>query len=140
MATTKSSFKVTSWEEDRSTTDIPRVRPASITYELPEIGGKISAQYLMTYVEGGNASFVFTETVSASNFFGKEGTFITQGKGTFDATTYAVEATFSIVPGAGTGNLAHVAGKGSLRTKPSNEYSFQVQCSHDEPKASSSAN
>lgn len=137
MATTKSTFKVTRWEEDRSSTETPRVRPASITYDLPDIGAKIAAEYLMAYVEGGNATFVFTETVSASNFFGKEGSFITQGKGTFDATTYAVDATFSIVAGTGTGDLANMAGKGSLRTKPSAEYSFEVWCNDGQKPPSS---
>lgn len=79
----------------------------------------------MTYLPGGNASFVFTETVSADSFAGKKGSFITQGQGTFDAKTYAVEATFNIVTGTGTGELTGIAGKGSMRTAPSSVYNFE---------------
>lgn len=51
----------------------------------------------MTYLPSNNASFVFTETIKAKDFLGKEGSFITQGKGTFDSSTYVVEGTFQIV-------------------------------------------
>ncbi|KAL3160749.1 hypothetical protein ABBQ32_010658 [Trebouxia sp. C0010 RCD-2024] len=138
MAVATSTFKVTGWDEDRSSTETPRVRPASITYDLPEMDGKITSSYLMTYMSNGNATFVFTETVLASNFFGKKGSFITQGQGTFDSKTYAVEASFSIVAGTGTGDLADMAGKGTMVTKPSNEYSFEVWCNSGEHKPCSS--
>ncbi len=45
---------------------------------------------------------------------GKEGSFITQGNGTFDSSTYVVEGTFQIVDGSGTGELREIGGKGSF--------------------------
>ena len=92
----------------------------------------------MTYVLGGNATFVFTETLTANNFFGKKGSFISQGQGTFDSKTRAVEASFSIVAGTGTGNFAELAGKGTMVTNPTNQYSFEVWCNSSEHKPSSS--
>ena len=123
--TCKSTFTVTDWQEDRSNQGTPRLTPASIKYALPEISGTIAAEYLMTYLPGGNATFVFTETVTASNFEGKQGSFITQGQGTFDSKTYSVQASFNIVAETGTRQLATIAGKGSMQTAPSSSYSFE---------------
>ena len=125
VGTCESTFKVKDWQEDRSSQTSPRITPASIKYDLPEMAGSIAAEYLMTYLPDGNASFVFTETLLAENFAGKKGSFITQGQGTFDAKTYAVQATFKIVTGTGTGELTGISGKGSIRTTPSSTYHFE---------------
>jgi hypothetical protein len=49
----------------------------------------------MTYLPGGGASFIFTDIIEASaptdrsrGFLGREGSFVTQGKGMFDAKSY----------------------------------------------------
>ena len=123
--TYKSTFKVTDWQEDRSSVATPRLTPASIKYDASDIKGTIAAEYLMTYLEGGDASFVFTETVTG-DFDGKKGSFITQGQGTFTAATHAVQANFKVVAGTGTGELKNTTGKGSMRTTPSSEYVFEL--------------
>jgi hypothetical protein len=84
------------------------VTPADIALALSsssKLDAAITFSYLMTYLPSNNASFVFTETIKAKDFLGKEGSFITQGKGTFDSSTYVVEGTFQIVEGSGTGAL-----------------------------------
>ncbi len=108
----------TSWNEDRTQSALPRVTPADIALALSSSSSKLDAaitsSYLMTYLPSNNASFVFTETIKAKDFLGKEGSFITQGNGTFDSSTYVVEGTFQIVDGSGTGELGEIGGKGSF--------------------------
>ena len=114
-----------SWNEDRTKTNVPRVTPAEVSLALsppPNASSKYestldattTSSYQMTYLPNGNASFVFTEIIIAKDFLGKEGSFITQGKGTFTAATFAVEGTFEIVKETGTGALKGVEGKGSF--------------------------
>jgi len=108
----------TSWNEDRTQIALPRVTPADIALALSSSSSKLDAaitsSYLMTYLPSNNASFVFTETIKAKDFLGKEGSFITQGNGTFNSRTYVVEGTFQIVDGSGTGELGEIVGKGSF--------------------------
>jgi len=70
----------------------------------------------MIYLPNGNAEFIFTDTVEAKDFQGHNGSFITQGKGTFDGKTFTVKATFDIVEGSGTGSLERITGKGKIDT------------------------
>ena len=115
----------TSWNEDRSQTTVPRVTTAEVILTLSpvpnapsgqasQIEASTSTSYQMAYLPGGNASFVFTETINAKSFLSKEGTFIVQGKGTFDAKSYVVRADFEVVKGTGTGGLQGMSGKGSF--------------------------
>ena len=110
----------TSWNEDRSQTTTPRVTMAEVVLALsPAPSGSpveatTSTAYQMAYLPGGNASFVFTETITAKKFLEKEGTFVVQGKGTFTAKTYIVKADFDIVQGTGTGGLEGIHGRGSF--------------------------
>ena len=113
----------TSWNEDRTHTTLPRVTPAQVTLALSpgpnmlsEHDSKFEAttttSYQMTYLPSADASFVFTEIINAKNFLGREGSFITQGKGTFTAATYVVKGTFEIVKETGTGALKGIEGQG----------------------------
>lgn len=104
------------WDEDRSITTTPRVTPAHVSFSAPDIDATIQTEYLMTYLPNGNAEFVFTDTVEAKNFHGHSGSFITQGKGSFDGQTFVVKATFDIVEGSGTGGLENIKGKGKIDT------------------------
>lgn len=111
----------TSWNEDRSQTTTPRVTPAEVVLTFSpdpksdsQVEGSTSTSYQMTYLPNGNACFVFTETVNAKGFLGKEGTFVTQGTGTFEAKTYVVKGEFKVVQGSGTGGLEGISGSGSF--------------------------
>jgi Protein of unknown function (DUF3224) len=116
------------WDEDRSLKDVPRVTPATVAFNLPEIEGKATTNYLFTYTPDGNASFVYTETITVENFHAdkKKGSFITQGKGVYDSTAHAATGTFEIVEGTGTGDLKGIKGKGTLVGTPTHGYHFEV--------------
>lgn len=102
------------WDEDRSVTTTPRVTPAHVEFSAPDIDATIQTEYLMTYLPDGNAEFVFVDTIKADNFQGRKGTFIAHGKGTFNGEAIAVNATFDIVAGSGTGDLEKIKGAGGL--------------------------
>jgi hypothetical protein len=102
------------WDEDRSITTTPRVTSAHVSFSAPDIDATIRTEYLMTYLPNGNAEFVFTDIVEAKNFLGHKGSFITQGKGTFDGHAFTVKATFDIVEGSGTGGLEQIKGRGKI--------------------------
>ena len=116
MSTITALVSHTKWDEDRSITTTPRVTPAHVTFSAPDIDATIQTEYLMTYLPNGNAEFIFTETVEAKNFKGHQGSFITQGKGTFDGKAFTVKAAFDIVEGSGTGGLERITGKGKIDT------------------------
>ena len=121
---------VTNWEEDRSLTNTPRITPAHVAFTAPDISATMVTEYLMTYLPDGNASFIFTERVEAKDFGGKEGSFITQGKGKFDASSYSVTGNFEVVKGTGTGGLEGIEGKGSFgpaEKKTELKYEFSVE-------------
>ena len=117
----------TSWNEDRSQTVTPRVTPAEVVLAFSPLANTSSGEekasqtdattatsYQMTYLPGGNASFIFTETITAKDFLGKQGSFITQGKGTFEAKTYVVKGEFTVVDDTGTAGLEGIKGSGSF--------------------------
>lgn len=104
------------WDEDRSITTTPRVTPAHVSFTSPDIEATIQTEFLMIYLPNGNAEFIFTDIIEAKNFNGLAGSFITQGKGTFDGASYTVRAAFDIVEGTGTGGLEGIRGKGSYES------------------------
>jgi hypothetical protein len=106
----------TKWDEDRSIDTTPRVTPAHVSFSAPDIDATIQTEYLMTYLPNGNAEFIFTDIIETKNFQGHQGSFITQGKGTFDGKAFTVKATFDIVGGSGTGALERITGKGKIDT------------------------
>ncbi|KDQ57268.1 hypothetical protein JAAARDRAFT_35898 [Jaapia argillacea MUCL 33604] len=113
------------WEEDRSATTTPRVTPAHVTFNLPDVSGTSTVDYQMTYLPDGNASFIYTETVVVANFDGKKGSFITQGKGTWNGKEHKAEGTFEIVEGSGTDELKGIKGTGVQESSPYG-YRFDV--------------
>ena len=126
MDTIKSSFKISGWDEDRTSQDTPRVTPAHVSFVLTELDGQVKAEYLMTYLPSGDATFIFTDAVSVLNLHGKKGSFITQGKGSFDSKSHSVQGSFEIVKGTGTGDLSQVQGTGSFGSSPKSEYTFSL--------------
>ena len=119
------------WDEDRSITTTPRVTPAHVSFSATDIDATIQTEYLMTYLPNGNAEFVFAEVVEAKNFQGHKGSFITQGRGTFDGQSFTVKATFDVVEGSGTGDLEKIKGKGKIDTVKEDphkvNYDFEVE-------------
>ncbi|KAL6241291.1 hypothetical protein RBB50_011764 [Rhinocladiella similis] len=122
--TFKSTASCISWDEDRSLTHVPRLTPATVKMRLPDFNATLTTYYSMVYlppqVEGekaGSAQFTFSDYLEAEDFGGLSGTLITQGRGTFDASSFRVQGRFEIVPSAGTGSLGElfkVGGSGSF--------------------------
>lgn len=143
---TKLSYiaSVSSWDEDRSNITTPRVVPANVSFQIkpdpdsqstsPDTtaAGNATTAYLMTYLPDGNASYIFTETVTLEDLGGKKGgSFITQGKGTFDFTAGVATGTFEVIAGTGTAGLQGITGTGSFGpAAPGShdvQYEYQVQ-------------
>ena len=108
------TFEITSWDE----------KP----YEQLEGGGKLSratvaqtyhgdlegdarTEYLMAYRADGTADFVGLQRL-AGRVGQRSGSLVLQLSGTFDGST--AQATWVVVPGAGTGELSGLRGKGGF--------------------------
>ena len=127
MSSVSGFLEIEKWDEDRTIQTTPRVTPAHIAYKIPDLKGSIKSEYIMTYIEGGNASFVFTDIVRADDFAGRKGSFVTQGKGTFDAKSFTVMGDFNIVEGTGTEAMEGAKGSGSFRSAPMKEQPGRVE-------------
>ncbi|KKK11859.1 hypothetical protein P175DRAFT_0525731 [Aspergillus ochraceoroseus IBT 24754] len=125
------SARVLSWDEDRSPatqSTFPRLTPATVKMSLDELNSRVTSSYQMLYLpagpdcaKDGSAVFVFTDLIESDGFEGKTGSFMTQGTGKFDATTYRVEGTFEIVPRSGKGDLGEMFKKGGNGSFQSDE-------------------
>ncbi|KAJ5369764.1 uncharacterized protein N7496_005856 [Penicillium cataractarum] len=124
-----SPAKVLSWDEDRSPntqSTLPRLTPATVKMNLSELNTEITSTYQMMYLpagggreKDGSAVFIFSDVLESQDFQGKAGSFMTQGKGTFDAMKFRVQGSFEIVPGSGKGELGEMfknGGSGSFES------------------------
>jgi hypothetical protein len=126
-----SQGKVLSWDEDRSPATqsiLPRMTPATVKMSLSEINTEITSTYQMMYLpaggdreKDGSAVFIFTDLVESQDFHGKAGSFMTQGKGTFDAVKFRVHGSFEVVPGSGKGKLGVMFANGGSGNFESDE-------------------
>ncbi|BEJ16924.1 hypothetical protein CspHIS471_0603250 [Cutaneotrichosporon sp. HIS471] len=119
MPSYKVSFTTDSWVEDKE--NLGDLTLAHVRTERTLSGGvegKALAMYIMTYYgppsddgksPGANASFD-GEMVIHGSINGKKGTFALRATGLY---TGAVETTWTVVEGSGTGELAGIKGKGS---------------------------
>ncbi|KAH8689308.1 hypothetical protein BGW36DRAFT_351548 [Talaromyces proteolyticus] len=127
------SARVLSWDEDRSPatqSTFPRLTPATVKMILDDLNSEVTSSYQMLYLpagpgcaKDGSAVFVFTDLIESEDFEGRKGSFMTQGTGKFDATTYRVEGRFEIVPRSGKGDLGEMfkeGGNGSFRSDEKN--------------------
>ncbi len=92
-----------------------------------EIEGEVTDRWLMTYAADGTARFVGLSLVTGS-VAGRTGTFVLQHIGRFDAG--GLHTDFTVVPGSGTGDLAGIAGTGTVTyTGPESgtQYTFDPQ-------------
>ena len=141
--TISSSAQLLLWDEDRSESTqstLPRLTPATVKMSLPDLKGTVTSSYQMVYLpaglgreKDGNAVFIFTDLVEAEDFAGKQGSFMTQGKGTFDAAKYEVSGHFEVVPGSGKGELGELfneGGSGKFGSDPKDparvQYEFTI--------------
>ena len=110
---TNCTFQITSWSENPSQEieGAAKLSIAKVTQSYTgAIEGTSSVDYLMSYTVDGTACFVGFERVSGA-VAGKTGTFVIQHSGSFSEGK--ARSTWSVVEGAGTGELANLRGKGS---------------------------
>jgi len=108
-----STFQIKSWDEKPAEEfgggiKLTRARVKQ-TYE-GDFKGDGTVEYLMTYGEGGAATFVGFERVEGS-VGGKSGSFIFQHGGIYENET--AKSSFTVVPGSGTEGLTGLRGKGN---------------------------
>ncbi|WP_409471276.1 DUF3224 domain-containing protein [Streptomyces sp. HC307] len=126
---TSGHFTFANWEERTLTPSevSPKLAHATVTNAF---SGGIEAtdttcEYTIVYVTEKTGTFTGME-VLAGRLDGREGTFVAEERGSFDADG-TVHCTFEIVPGSGTGELDGLRGTGSFTAKhgePSVPYTF----------------
>ncbi len=116
------TFEVKSWEEKpyNEMEGGPKLTRASVAKSFQgDIEGEGTLEYLMIYRDDGSASFVGLERVVGS--VGKRsGSFVLQHSGTFEGGT--AKATWSVVPGSGTGELRGLRGEGGFVSAHAQRY------------------
>lgn len=123
-STVAASFVIRSWREEafHEPADGPRLcrARAAKSYE----GGIIAdseVEYLMVYRGKESASFVGLERV-AGRIGERRGSFVLQHEGSFEQGV--ARATFSVVPGSATGELAGLRGTGGFASAHADSYPF----------------
>jgi hypothetical protein len=110
-------FKVASWDEKPCDEGWggTKVTRASVTQAVTGgIEGEAQVEYLMTYCNDGSATYLVTLRV-AGRLDGRSGGFVAEGRGGYSAGSATCD--FAVVPGAGSGELASLRGKGSFAAK-----------------------
>ncbi|MFG2141004.1 DUF3224 domain-containing protein [Streptomyces sp. NPDC048650] len=125
-------FTCASWEERTVSPSEagPKLTHASVANAFS--GGLEAAvttcEYTIVYVMEKSGTFTGMELLAGS-LDGREGTFVAEGRGTFDADG-TVRCTFDVVPGSGSGELAGLRGTGTFTAehgKPSVPYTFAYE-------------
>ena len=122
MTSATATFQVKSWEENpfNEMEGGPKLTRASITKSFSgDIEGEASLEYLMMYRADGTASFTGLERIVGS-VGGRAGSFVLEHRGTFAEGT--AKATWSVVPGSGTGELNGLRGEGGFEAAHAERY------------------
>ncbi len=103
----------TTWDgQPAAEAPAPKMTIATDRAELNgAIDGEVSERWLMSYAADGTARFVGLTHVTGT-VGGRSGSFVLQHAGRFDADGLSTE--FTVVPDSGTGELATLAGTGTV--------------------------
>ncbi len=119
-------FQMKSWDE-KPYDEIeggPKLTRATVAKSCSgDIEGDGTVEYLMIHREDGSASFVGLERVIGS-IGDRRGSFVLEHKGTFEGGT--AKATWSVVPGSGTGDLSGLRGEGGFASAHADEYAITL--------------
>ncbi len=110
-----SAFRIKKWEEVPylEGEDGRKLTRCSVEYLYEgDLSGESVLEYLMSYNPDGTGTFVGIERVEGS-LKGKQGSFVFQHVGTFDATS--VSGRLTIAPGSADGDLTGLSGNADLR-------------------------
>ncbi|MFE9559905.1 DUF3224 domain-containing protein [Streptomyces sp. NPDC006487] len=127
-ASTANRFTFKDWEEHPVGPEgvFPRLARATVTNAFTGVltAPATTCTYTVAYAGESTGTFTGMELVTGS-VDGREGVFVLEEHGTFDAT--GTHCRFTVVPGSGTGGLAGLAGSGSFAHRygdTSVEYAF----------------
>ena len=107
---TKVKFKIISWDEEPfdEPADGPKLTRAHVKKSFHgDLSGTGNLMYVMTYLDGGTATFSGFEKVVGS-LGGRTGSFVLRHTGAYDGEKATAEC--EVVPGSGTGELAGLSG------------------------------
>ena len=129
MSNASGTFEVTSGSEDayHETQNGVKLTRASGTQRFSgEIEGEGAVDWLMCYLPDTTATFVGLQRIEGS-IGGRSGSFVMESIGMYDGKQS--EATWSIVAGSGTDELADISGKGSFHAPggPNATYELEYQ-------------
>jgi hypothetical protein len=118
----KGRFEVKTWDENPydETDGGLKLTRASVTKSFRGgIEGEGTLEYLMVYPGGGYAKFVGLERV-VGRLGDRWGSFVLEHSGTFEGGV--AEASWSVVPGSGTGELRGLRGEGRFASADAQRY------------------
>lgn len=125
---TTNSFTFKDWEEHPVGPEgvFPRLARATVTNAFTGAltAPATSCAYTVAYTGDSTGTFTGMELVTGT-VDGREGAFVLEERGTFDAT--GTHCRFTVVPGSGTGGLTGLGGSGSFAHRygdTSVEYAF----------------
>lgn len=127
-ASTANGFTFKDWAEHPVGPEgvFPRLARATVTNAFTGVltAPATTCTYTVAYTGASVGTFTGMELVTGS-VDGREGSFVLEERGTFDAT--GTHCRFTVVPGSGTGGLAGLGGSGSFAHRygdASVEYAF----------------
>ena len=115
--TAKGTRELKKWEE-KTYSEIqggPKLTTSTVINSLQgDIEGEAKLEYLMMYRADGSATCVGLEQVTG-RLGDRSGSFVLRHEGKFEAMT--AKASFTVVPGSGTGELKGLRGEGHFATQ-----------------------
>jgi hypothetical protein len=122
ITTVNTEFKIQSWDEQPfgEAAEERKLTRASITKTYHgDIEGVAILEYLMMYRQDGSASFVGLERINGK-LGSRSGSFVLQHIGTFIGGV--VNASLTVIPDSGSGELAGMSGAGSFESGHAESY------------------
>jgi hypothetical protein len=111
--TLETKLKIESWDEKpyREHDDGRKFTKADVVLGGDDQGiEKATFESMMYYTADGTGVFLSLMEVTGT-LDGRRGSFVLEGRGTYDKTT--ARSDYAVVPGSGTGDLAGISGEGS---------------------------
>ena len=131
MPNASGTFTITSGSEDafhETENGVKLTRASGAQRYSGEIEGDGSVEWLMCYLPDRSATFVGLQRIDGS-VGGRTGSFVIQAVGVHDGKQS--KASWSIVAGSGTGELAGIRGEGSFRAPGGPEVSYNLEYRFD---------
>ncbi len=122
----KAKFQVKSWNEKPydEMEGGPKLTRATVAKSFSgDIEGDGTVEYLMMHREDGGTTFVGLERI-VGRIGDRRGSFVLEHKGTYEGGT--AKATWSVVPGSGTGDLSGLRGEGGFASAHADEYAITL--------------